>query len=173
MVGRGRPPRNAHRTADRGNDVEQRDPRDIEIERLQQRIRDLEIQHEIRQIRKRIRELELQPEMRKETESRYVVRDEEHPSFDSYPRSFEPIYPDFFRKTNTGSMKTRLILMKASVYFWNKLLERNEGEKGLVEGDGPTLVTGGPVAFMATLSFVPKVQVGLLVEARFTNRRRR
>ena len=48
MVGRGRPPRNARRTADRGSDVEQRDPRDIEIERLQQRIRDLEIQHEIR-----------------------------------------------------------------------------------------------------------------------------
>nr|GEV97955.1 RNA-directed DNA polymerase [Tanacetum cinerariifolium] len=47
MVGRGRPPRNARRTADRGSDVEQRDPRDIEIERLQQRIRDLEIQHEI------------------------------------------------------------------------------------------------------------------------------
>ena len=47
MVGRGRPPRNARRTADRGSDVDQRDPRDIEIERLQQRIRDLEIQHEI------------------------------------------------------------------------------------------------------------------------------
>nr|GFA15878.1 reverse transcriptase domain-containing protein [Tanacetum cinerariifolium] len=47
MVGRGRPPRNARRTADRGNDVEQRDPRDIEIERLQQRIGDLEIQREI------------------------------------------------------------------------------------------------------------------------------
>nr|GEU37099.1 dCTP pyrophosphatase 1-like [Tanacetum cinerariifolium] len=48
-------------------------------------------------------------------------------------------------------------------------IERNEGEKGLVEGDGPTVVTGGPVASMATLPFVPKVQVGLLVEARFTN----
>nr|GFD60075.1 hypothetical protein [Tanacetum cinerariifolium] len=51
--------------------------------------------------RKRIRELELQREMRKETESRYVVREdvneeEEYPSFDSYPWSFEPIYPDFF-----------------------------------------------------------------------------
>nr|GEZ69401.1 reverse transcriptase domain-containing protein [Tanacetum cinerariifolium] len=47
MVGCGRPPRNARRTADRGSDVEQRDPHDIEIERLQQRIRDLEIQREI------------------------------------------------------------------------------------------------------------------------------
>nr|GEX03350.1 hypothetical protein [Tanacetum cinerariifolium] len=47
--------------------------------------------------------------------------------------------------------------------------KRIEGEKGLVEGDGPTVVTGGPVASMATLSFVPKVQVDLLVEARFTN----
>nr|GFC88076.1 mitogen-activated protein (MAP) kinase kinase kinase Ste11, Cryptococcus [Tanacetum cinerariifolium] len=46
---------------------------------------------------------------------------------------------------------------------------RNEGEKGLVEGDGPKVVTGGPVASMAILPFVPKVQVGLLVEARFTN----
>nr|GEU96611.1 F-box protein At5g07670-like [Tanacetum cinerariifolium] len=145
----------------RGSDVEQRDPRDIEIERLQQRIRDLEIQHEISQIRKMIRELELQQEMRKETESRYVIRNEKHPSFDSYPRSFEPIYPDFFRKTNPGSMKT-------SIFTFDDI-ERNEGEKGLVEGDGPTVVTGGPVAFMATLSFVPKVQVGLLVEARFTN----
>nr|GEV67475.1 hypothetical protein [Tanacetum cinerariifolium] len=47
--------------------------------------------------------------------------------------------------------------------------ERNEGEKGLVEGDGLTVVTGGPVASMATLPFVPIVHVGLLVEARFTN----
>nr|GEX64530.1 reverse transcriptase domain-containing protein [Tanacetum cinerariifolium] len=47
MVGRGRPPRNARRTTDRGRDVEQRDPRDIKIEHLQQRIRDLEIQREI------------------------------------------------------------------------------------------------------------------------------
>nr|GEV69515.1 zinc finger MYM-type protein 1-like [Tanacetum cinerariifolium] len=72
-----------------------------EIKGLRRRVRDLEIQHEIRQIRKRIRELKLQREMRKETESRYVVRDdvneeEEYPSFDSYPRSFEPIYPDIF-----------------------------------------------------------------------------
>nr|GEY01134.1 putative reverse transcriptase domain-containing protein [Tanacetum cinerariifolium] len=47
MVGRGRPPRNARRCADRGSDVEQRDPHDIEIEHLQQRIRDLEIQRVI------------------------------------------------------------------------------------------------------------------------------
>nr|GEV79973.1 reverse transcriptase domain-containing protein [Tanacetum cinerariifolium] len=46
MLGRGRPPRNARRTVDRGSDVEQRDPRDSEIERPQQRIRDLEIQRE-------------------------------------------------------------------------------------------------------------------------------
>nr|GFB66552.1 RNA-directed DNA polymerase [Tanacetum cinerariifolium] len=54
-----------------------------------------------RQIRKRIREHELQREMRKETKLRYVIRDdvneeEEYPSFDSYPRSFEPIYSDIF-----------------------------------------------------------------------------
>nr|GEY07941.1 reverse transcriptase domain-containing protein [Tanacetum cinerariifolium] len=95
--------RQGRRFAAGGNGHDGRDPRDVEIERLRQRIRDLEIQHEIRQIRKRIRELELQREMRKETESRYVVRDdvneeEEYPSFDSYPWSFEPIYPDFFSK---------------------------------------------------------------------------
>nr|GEY95400.1 RNA-directed DNA polymerase [Tanacetum cinerariifolium] len=90
------------RSADRGNEKVDRDPENIsEIKGLRLRVRDLEIQHEIRQIRKRIRELELQREMRKETESRYVVRDdvneeEEYPSFDSYPRSFEPIYPDIF-----------------------------------------------------------------------------
>nr|GEW13928.1 zinc finger, PHD-type [Tanacetum cinerariifolium] len=88
--------RQGRRFAAGGNGHDGRDPRDVEIERLRQRVRDLEIQHEIRQIRKRIRELELQREMRKETESRYVVRDdvneeEEYPSFDSYPRSFEPI----------------------------------------------------------------------------------
>nr|GEY59583.1 putative glycoside hydrolase, family 32 [Tanacetum cinerariifolium] len=48
-------------------------------------------------------------------------------------------------------------------------IEINEGEKGFVEGDGPTVVTGRPVASMATLPFMSKVQVGLLVEARFTN----
>nr|GEW08190.1 reverse transcriptase domain-containing protein [Tanacetum cinerariifolium] len=90
------------RSADRGNEKVDRDPGNIsEIKGLRRRVQDLEIQHEIRQIRKRIRELELQRDMRKETESRYVIRDdvneeEEYPSFDSYPRSFEPIYPDIF-----------------------------------------------------------------------------
>ncbi|GKD59915.1 hypothetical protein Tco_1297424, partial [Tanacetum coccineum] len=46
MVRHGRPPRNARKFTDQGSDVKQRDPHDIEIERLQQRIRDLEIQHE-------------------------------------------------------------------------------------------------------------------------------
>nr|GEW81039.1 reverse transcriptase domain-containing protein [Tanacetum cinerariifolium] len=61
---------------DRGNEEDGPDSRNIsKIKGLRRRVRDLEIQHEIRQIRKRIRELELQWEMRKETESRYVVRD--------------------------------------------------------------------------------------------------
>nr|GEU33509.1 retrotransposon protein, putative, unclassified [Tanacetum cinerariifolium] len=93
---------NNTRSVDRGNEKVNRDPGNIsEIKGLRRRVRDLEIQHEIMQIRKRIRELELQREMRKETESRYVVRDdvneeEEYPLFDSYTRSFEPIYPDIF-----------------------------------------------------------------------------
>nr|GEV31676.1 D-arabinono-1,4-lactone oxidase family protein [Tanacetum cinerariifolium] len=65
------------RSADRGKENVDRDPGNIsDIKGLRRRVRDLEIQHEIRQIRKRIRELELQREMRKETESRYVVRDD-------------------------------------------------------------------------------------------------
>ena len=48
MVGRGRPRNATRRNADRGNDGDQRDPRDIEIERLQQRVRDLELQQEAR-----------------------------------------------------------------------------------------------------------------------------
>nr|GFA24469.1 nucleotide-binding alpha-beta plait domain-containing protein [Tanacetum cinerariifolium] len=93
---------NNRRSVDRGNEKVDRNPGNIsEIKGLWRRVQDLEIQHKIRQIRKRIRELELQREMRMETESRYVVRDdvneeEEYPSFDSYPRSFEPIYPDIF-----------------------------------------------------------------------------
>ncbi|GJU63088.1 hypothetical protein Tco_1244923 [Tanacetum coccineum] len=60
-----------------------RDPRDVEIERLRQRVCELEIQHEIRQIRKRIRELELQREMRKETQIEIPsVWDEDEPKFD-------------------------------------------------------------------------------------------
>nr|GEV21054.1 protein argonaute 5-like [Tanacetum cinerariifolium] len=55
------------RFAAEGNGHDRHDPRDVEIERLRQRVCDLEIQHEIRQIRKRIRELELQPELTKET----------------------------------------------------------------------------------------------------------
>nr|GEW07326.1 reverse transcriptase domain-containing protein [Tanacetum cinerariifolium] len=64
-------------SADRGNEKVNRDPWNIsEIKGLRRRVRDLETQHEIRQIRKRIRELEFLREMRKETESRYVVRDD-------------------------------------------------------------------------------------------------
>nr|GEY50374.1 mitogen-activated protein (MAP) kinase kinase kinase Ste11, Cryptococcus [Tanacetum cinerariifolium] len=178
------------RFADRGNEKVDRDPGNIsEIKGLRRRVWDLEIQHEIRQIRKRIRELELQREMRKETESRYVVRDdvneeEEYPSFDSYPRSFEPIYLDFFSKDEPRFDEDevdideggRLFLEQAlrwipegvpmarndgSIFSFDDI-ERNEGEKGLVEGDGPTVVTGGAVASMTTLSFVPQVHVGLI-----------
>ncbi|GKD62676.1 reverse transcriptase domain-containing protein [Tanacetum coccineum] len=47
MVGHGKQTCNSNRIdVDRGNDSGQRDPRDVEIERLQQRIRDLEIQQE-------------------------------------------------------------------------------------------------------------------------------
>nr|GEY26932.1 reverse transcriptase domain-containing protein [Tanacetum cinerariifolium] len=152
--------RQGRRFAAGGNEHDGRDPRDVEIERLRQQVRDLEKQHEIRQIQKRIRELELQRELTKETESEPIIWDigdeeEEYLSFDSYPQSFEPIYPDIFSKD------------EPSIFTFDDI-ERNKGEKGLVEGDGPTVVTGGPVASMATLPFLPKVQAGLLVVARFT-----
>nr|GEY27746.1 hypothetical protein [Tanacetum cinerariifolium] len=73
-----------------GNGHDRRDPRDVEIERLRQRVRDLEIQHEIRQIRKRIRELELQRELTKETDSEPIIWDigdeeEGYPFVNKYP----------------------------------------------------------------------------------------
>nr|GEZ49255.1 reverse transcriptase domain-containing protein [Tanacetum cinerariifolium] len=67
--------RQGRRFAAGGNGHDGRDPRDVEIERLRQRVRDLEIQHEIRQIQKRIRELELQRELTKETESEPIIWD--------------------------------------------------------------------------------------------------
>nr|GFB60998.1 reverse transcriptase domain-containing protein [Tanacetum cinerariifolium] len=78
-----------------GNGHDGCDPRDVEIERLHQRVRDLEIQHEIRQIRKRIRELELQRELTKETKSKPIIWDigdeeEEYPFVNKYPSLQEP-----------------------------------------------------------------------------------
>ena len=149
------------RSADRGNEKVDRDPGNIsEIKGLRRRVRDLEIQHEIRQIRKRIRELELQREMRKETESRYVVQDDvneekEYHSFDSYPRFFEPICPDFLLEDEPRFDEDEVDIDESERLFLEQALrwipegvpmarndgsiftiddiERNEGEKGLVD----------------------------------------
>nr|GEY98309.1 reverse transcriptase domain-containing protein [Tanacetum cinerariifolium] len=208
--------RQGRRFAAGGNGHDGRDPRDVEIERLRQRVRELEIQHEIRQIRKRIRELELQRELTKETESEPIIWDigdeeEEYPfvnnypslqepsmlvkeescpvydtdneekseiiyetygndvddslkfellhtdpSFDSYPRSFEPIYPNFFSKDEPRFDEDKVDIDEGERLFLEQALrwipesvpmarndgsiftfddiERNEGEKGLVEG---------------------------------------
>nr|GFC26642.1 hypothetical protein [Tanacetum cinerariifolium] len=143
--------RQGRRFAAGGNGRDGRDPRDVEIERLRD-------------------------------------EEEEYPSFDSYPQSFEPIYPDIFLEDEPRFDEEEVVNSDyeespvfdddqyeaetenifGSIFTFDDI-ERNEGEKGLVKGDGPTVVTGGPVASMATLPFVPKVQVGLLVEARFTN----
>ncbi|KAJ0728149.1 hypothetical protein HanLR1_Chr07g0238311 [Helianthus annuus] len=100
------------RSAGRGNEIGNCDPRDIiqikrlrqrvgdleEIKRLQQRIRDLE---EIRRLHQRVRDLELQREMRNmETESSTVVWDKggdrEQQPCSRHPHRFsEPTYPDF------------------------------------------------------------------------------
>nr|GFC49227.1 reverse transcriptase domain-containing protein [Tanacetum cinerariifolium] len=196
--------RQGRRFAAGGNGNDGRDPRDVEIESLRQRVRELEVNGLIQMARRvsdyRIRRIAdrgnekvdrdpgniseikgLRRRMRKETESRYVVRDdvneeEVYPSFDSYPRSFEPIYPDIFLEDEprfdeeevvNSDYEESLVFdddqyeaetenIFGSVFTFDDI-ERNEGKKGLVEGDGPTVVTGGPVASMATLPFVPKV----------------
>nr|GEY46507.1 nucleotide-binding alpha-beta plait domain-containing protein [Tanacetum cinerariifolium] len=160
------------RSADRGNEKVDRDPGNIsEIKGLRRQVQDLEIQHEIRQIRKRIRELELQREMRKETESRYVVRDDvnEEEEFDEDEVDIDEGERLFLEQALRWIPEGVPMAHNDGSIFTFDDIERNEGGKGLVEGDGPTVVTGGPVATMATLLFMPKVQVGLLVEARFTN----
>ncbi|KAM0046940.1 hypothetical protein Hdeb2414_s0009g00322541 [Helianthus debilis subsp. tardiflorus] len=97
------------RSTGRGNEIRNRDPRDIiKIKRLRQRVQDLEeikrlrqqVQDlkDIRRLHQRVRDLELQREMRKtETESSTVVWDEggdgeEHPFGRHPPRFYEPIY---------------------------------------------------------------------------------
>ncbi|MFS7950096.1 hypothetical protein Hanom_Chr06g00579321 [Helianthus anomalus] len=99
------------RSAGRGNEIRNRDPRDIikikrlrqrvqdleEIKRLRQRVRDLE---EINRFRQRVRDLELIRERRvRETESRPILRDnvneEEENPFGRYPpRFYEPTYQE-------------------------------------------------------------------------------
>ncbi|KAJ0728150.1 hypothetical protein HanLR1_Chr07g0238321 [Helianthus annuus] len=87
-----------HRSAGRGNEIRNRDPRDIiKIKRLRQRVQDLE---EIKRLRQRVRDLELQWEMCKtETKSSTIVWDEggdgeEHPFGHNPPRFYEPIYQE-------------------------------------------------------------------------------
>lgn len=97
---RGEDRRPVCRTADRGNNGADSDPRDLKIKLLRQRVRDLEIQQEIRRLRQRVRNLELQREMRKtETESSTIVRDEgdggKQQPFGYHPSQFyEPICED-------------------------------------------------------------------------------
>ncbi|KAJ0717059.1 hypothetical protein HanPI659440_Chr13g0519381 [Helianthus annuus] len=101
--------RHVRRTAERGNDRVDSDPRDLEeikwlrqrvrdleeIKRLRQRVRDLE---KIKRLRQRVRDLELKWEMCfKVTESVPIVWDdvneeEERPFCHPHPRFFEPIY---------------------------------------------------------------------------------
>ncbi|KAJ0616329.1 hypothetical protein HanIR_Chr02g0089401 [Helianthus annuus] len=74
---RGEDRRPVRRTADQGNDKVDSDPRDLKIKRLRQRVRDLELQHEIIQLKQRVRDLEDSSSW-KETEL-------EDPSGTSYP----------------------------------------------------------------------------------------
>ncbi|GKE04194.1 hypothetical protein Tco_1396212, partial [Tanacetum coccineum] len=118
--------RQGRRFAAGGNGHDGRDPRDVEIERLRQRVCELEIQHEIRQIRKRIRELELQREMRKETKSRSVVwRDvnveEEYPSFEipthARAKKFQETDSEFFHQ-DEGNMRRGDEEVSNEDYWW-------------------------------------------------------
>ncbi|KAJ0713640.1 hypothetical protein HanPI659440_Chr13g0480711 [Helianthus annuus] len=88
------------RSAGRGNEIRNRDPRDItKIERLRQQVVVCDLE-EVSRLRQRVRDLELQWEMRKtETGSSTVVGDEgddgEQQPFSRHPhRFFEPIYPE-------------------------------------------------------------------------------
>nr|GEV01011.1 RNA-directed DNA polymerase, eukaryota [Tanacetum cinerariifolium] len=198
------------RFATGGNGHDGRDPRDVEIERLRQRVRELKVNGLIQMARRvfdyRIRRIadrgnkEDGPDSRARGDrfhhdrrsadrgNEKVDRITENISEIKGLRSFEPIYPDIFSEDEPMFDEEEVVnadYEEASVFdddpykaetknifgsiFTFDDIERNEGEKGLVEGDGPTVVTGGPLASMATLPFVPKVQVGLLVEARFTN----
>nr|GEV83658.1 hypothetical protein [Tanacetum cinerariifolium] len=113
----------------------------------------------------------LRRRMRKETESRYVVRDDvnEEEEFDEDEVDIDEGERLFFEQALRWIPEGVPMARNDGSIFTFDEIERNEGEKGLVEGDGPTVVTSRPVASMATLPFVLKVQVGLLVEARFTN----
>ncbi|GJU75486.1 hypothetical protein Tco_1272556 [Tanacetum coccineum] len=105
----------------------------MSIERLRERVRELEIQHEIRQIRKRIRELEL-------------TGNEEHPPNGDIIYDYPPAYDEYEDEEWYSWYRCRELLMIPT-----HLIEKKYG-------DGPTVVTGGPVASMATLPFVPEVQ---------------
>ncbi|MFS7998557.1 hypothetical protein Hanom_Chr12g01155261 [Helianthus anomalus] len=107
------------RSTNRGNEIRNRDPRDIiKIQRLRQRVRDIE---EIKQFRQRVRVLELRRDMRvKETESGTIVRDnvneeEEHPFAIPTPGSTNQSIKRFCRKRDPDSMKTELNPMKKNV----------------------------------------------------------
>ncbi|GJT18443.1 hypothetical protein Tco_0877149 [Tanacetum coccineum] len=142
-----------------GNGNDERDPRDVEIERLRERVRELEIQHEIRQIRKRIRELEL-------------TGNEEHPPNGDIIYDYPPAYDEYedeeWYSWMTGAGVTydpTGVKIQDSLQGGQAVdfvdLDFIDSAEHLIEkkyGDGPTVVTGGPVASMATLPFVPEVQ---------------
>nr|GEW39435.1 hypothetical protein [Tanacetum cinerariifolium] len=142
MVGRGRRPRNARRTADRGSDVEQT--------------------HAISRSNACNKESET---LKYNTRSGRFEKGSESSNEVDIDEGERLFLEQSLRWIPEGVSMAR---NDGSIFTFDDI-ERNEGEKGLVDGDGPTVVTGGPVASMATLPFVPKVQVGLLVKVRFTN----
>ncbi|KAJ0481223.1 hypothetical protein HanIR_Chr13g0640251 [Helianthus annuus] len=96
---RGEDRRLVRRTADRGNDGVDPDPRDLKIKRLQQQVRDLELQHEVRRLKQRIRDLENSSSW-KETEPEEPVGDdlsgdEEHPTNDATIYNSPPLYDEY------------------------------------------------------------------------------
>ncbi|KAJ0586640.1 hypothetical protein HanIR_Chr04g0154121 [Helianthus annuus] len=87
------------RFAGRGNENGNRDPRDIlKIKRLRQRVRDLELRHEIWQLKQRIRDLKASSAL-DETEPERPVRDEysgeEYHYDDDFTYTSPPIYDEY------------------------------------------------------------------------------
>ncbi|KAJ0557435.1 hypothetical protein HanIR_Chr07g0325111 [Helianthus annuus] len=122
------------RTADRGNDRVDSDPRDLKIMRLRQRVRDLELQHEIIRLKQRIRDLE-DSSLWKETEPEKPVRDElsgdeEHATNGDIIYDSPPVYDEY------GDDEW---------YSWV-----TDGDRNLpgvmVENRGDTIASGGSMA---------------------------
>ncbi|XP_021970728.1 uncharacterized protein LOC110865711 [Helianthus annuus] len=166
---RGEDRRPVRRTADRGNIGVDPDPRDLKIKRLRQRVRDLELQHEIRQLKQRIQDLEDSSSW-KETEPEELVRDklsgdEENPTNDDTIFDSSPTYDEYKDEewyswaSSDGSNETVGFGRKSrakNIFDYSKMsiadiINENYGDEAIskfcsiesIKGGGSTMVMGG------------------------------